>query len=212
MRKLNWLYRVHLPFSTNPRRSLSLCEPCTLSLLVLQTCLSPGPSHTDKCSSKHCSIQEIKAPALLLQFAVPLLVGCCGIKRSRLIYPWEMEAQTDGREHKPSRAINHSRAAPPALLCGCAGHRAPSGINAPALSCVRVPFPGEGTHPAPQACCTPALSWLCSLPGTAPSSDQETKLQAQQASQFLSLLSHIQGNVSPLGSFLEKGEAHSLLG
>lgn len=125
----------------------------------------------------------------------PLLVGCCGIKHFGLIYPREMEAQTDGREHKPSRVINPSRAALPALLS--AGISDPSGISARVLSCVRVPFPGEGTHPAPQACCTPASSRLCSPPGTAPSRDQGTKLQPQRVSHFPSLLSHIQGNVPP---------------
>lgn len=132
--------------------------------------------HTDKCSSNHCNIQEIKAPALLLpwQFAVPL--AC------RLL--WDQTLQADlslgngnpdrweGEQAQPGDKSN--RAALPALLCGCAGHSAPSGIDARALSCVHAPFPGEGRHPVPQACCTPVLSWLCSLLGTAPSSDQGT--------------------------------------
>lgn len=40
--------------------------------------------------------------------------------------------------------------------------------------------------------------------GPTPGGDRGTKLQAQQVSHFLSLLSHIQGNVTLLGSFLEK--------
>lgn len=40
--------------------------------------------------------------------------------------------------------------------------------------------------------------------GPTPGGDRGTKLQAQQVSHFPSLLSHIQGNVTPLGSFLEK--------
>lgn len=40
--------------------------------------------------------------------------------------------------------------------------------------------------------------------GPTPGDDQGTKLQAQQVSHFPSLLSHFQGNVTPLGSVLDK--------
>lgn len=124
--------------------------------------------HTDKCSSNHCSIQEIKALAPLLpwQFAVPLLVGCCGIKRSRLIYPRDMAAQTDGRERKPSRAINHSRAALPAVP---AARSQRDQCSRPELCPCPVPWGGQESS-------TPR--------GLHPSSDTGTTLQAQQASHF----------------------------
>lgn len=137
-----------------------------------------------------------------------MLVGCCGIKRFRLIYPWEMEAQTDGRECKPSRAINHSRAALPALRLCRSPHSQRDRCSSLELCPCPIPWGGQTYH-SPGVLhpgIIPAVLPARHSPeqGPTPGGDRGTKLQAQQVSHFPSLLSHIQGNVTPLGSFLEK--------